>query len=167
MPDDLRDISDKVTLFTSLDVLEHIWGDKKFLSDLLHLAPKGADILITVPALKPLWSPHDISCHHFRRNEKNKLQAVWDGLPVTCRMVGFFNARLYPVIRMMRFVTNLKTSSVGQDGSGFSMPINLINKSLTAVFAGESRRIVGQIDNLHSPNYTSGVSLMAVLRKEP
>ena len=68
---------------------------------------------------------------------------------------------------MMRFVTNLKTSSVGQDGSDFSMPINLINKSLTAIFASESLRIVSQIDNLHSPNYTSGFSLMAVLRKEP
>ena len=89
MPDDLRDISDKVTLFTSLDVLEHIEDDKKFLSDFLHLAPKGADILITVPALKPLWSPHDISCHHFRRNEKTSFKLFGMGCQLRVEWLGF------------------------------------------------------------------------------
>lgn len=166
MPDDLRDISSEVTLFTLLDVLEHVEDDKKFLSDLVHLAPKGADILITVPALKSLWSPHDVANHHFRRYEKPELEAVWNGLPVTCRMTGFFNARLYPIISMMRSIANLKKSSAGEGGSDFSMPMGPINKALTSIFASESRRIVDQIDNVASSHFKTGTSLIAVLRKE-
>jgi len=166
MPDDLLDIAPEVTLFTLLDVLEHVEDDRAFLADLVKLAPVGADILITVPALKSLWSPHDVSNHHFRRYEHAELAAVWDGLPVRCRMLGFFNARLYPIIRLMRLLANLRRTSVGDGGSDFSLPMAPLNRLLTSIFAGESTKIAQQLDNPGAPQYSKGTSLMAVLRKE-
>lgn len=166
MPDDLEDVAPGATLFTLLDVLEHVEDDRAFLSDLVGLTPSGANILITVPALKSLWSPHDVANHHYRRYEKEELQAVWGGLPVTCRMVGFFNARLYPVIRLARILAKMKKSSVGKGGSDFSMPSPLVNRILTAIFEGERDKLVRQIDVSDAPAYRAGASLMAVLQKE-
>ena len=166
MPDDLRDIAADATLFTLLDVLEHVEDDRAFLADLVSLAPTGANILITVPALKRLWSPHDVANHHHRRYEKEQLQGTWNGLPVQCRMTGFFNARLYPVITLVRYFANLRNAAVGEGGSDFAMPAGPVNRLLTAIFAGECNNLVGQIDHPHAAAYRVGTSLMAVLRKE-
>lgn len=166
MPDDLQDIAADVTLFTLLDVLEHVEDDRAFLSDLVSLAPTDANILITVPALKSLWSPHDVANRHLRRYEVEEFQATWSELPVDCRMNGFFNARLYIVIRLIRLFANLRNSAVGEGGSDFVMPARPVNRLLTAIFEGESSKLVHQIDNPDAPAYSVGASLMAVLRKK-
>lgn len=44
-----------------------------------------------------------------------------------------------------------------------SVPPPLVNRPLTRLFAGESRRIVGSIDG--APGYERGVSLLAVYRR--
>lgn len=165
MPDDLQDIAADITLFTLLDVLEHVEDDRAFLSDLISLAPRGANILITVPALKSLWSPHDVANHHCRRYEKGELQATWSGLPVDCRMIGFFNARLYFIIKLVRLFAKLRNSAVGEGGSDFVVPSRPVNRLLTAIFDGELSKIIHQVDNPDAPTYRVGASLMAVLRK--
>ncbi|CCQ75464.1 putative SAM-dependent methyltransferase (fragment) [Magnetospira sp. QH-2] len=165
MPDDLSGVADKVTLFTLLDVLEHIENDQAFLADLVHMAPKGANILITVPAMKSLWSPHDVANHHFRRYEMSELTGTWAGLPVECRMVGYYCAKLYPIIRMMRALANIRSQSVGEGGSDFSLPSAPLNRFLTSVFESETDRLVNQIDHPEAASYRAGSSLMAVLRK--
>ena len=166
MPQDILDIAATVSVFTLLDVLEHIEDDKVFLLDLINLAPKGSLILITVPALKSLWSPHDSANHHYRRYEKEELENVWKGLPVKCRMITFFNSRLYPIIKLVRLLANARNSAVGEGGSDFWIPAAPLNFLFAKIFEGEATKIAYQVDRPTAPAYKLGASLMAILQKD-
>ena len=54
-------------LIVLMDVLEHLEDDSGCLKALRKRLKPGGSIVISVPALKMLWSPHDDSHHHFRR----------------------------------------------------------------------------------------------------
>ena len=83
-------------MFLLMDVLEHVPDDFAFLSELLAASSPGAHFLITVPANPSFWSAHDESNGHYRRYEPDRLGRLWSGLPVTTRLLTYFNARLYP-----------------------------------------------------------------------
>lgn len=63
---------------TLLDVLEHQEDDRAFLADLAGRLDPGAVLLLTVPALRSLWSGWDVSLGHFRRYERSTLLRAAD-----------------------------------------------------------------------------------------
>jgi hypothetical protein len=166
MPEDLLEYAGETGLFLLMDVLEHVEKDRAFLSDLVSLARPGSHILITVPAGKNLWSSHDVVAEHHRRYEYEDFNDLWRGLPVEARLVSYFNARLYPVIRLIRFMANRLGISAGRQGSDFSIPLAPINSLLTRIFAGEGTSVRSVLDQPERSAYSKGVSLMALLRKE-
>ena len=165
MPEDLSDYASETGLFLLMDVLEHVEKDRTFLSDLVSLARPGSHILITVPAGKNLWSSHDVIAEHHRRYEYNDFPDLWRGLPVEARLVSYLNARLYPVIRLIRFLTSRLGISAGRQGSDFSIPPMGINSLLARLFAGEATPIITLLDQPERSAYSKGVSLIALLRK--
>lgn len=166
MPDDLIDCIDRADAVTLLDVIEHIEDDNGFLKTLVDILPVGSHLMITVPAMRALWSPHDVANHHFRRYEKPDLAALWSDLPVTCRMISYFNAHLYPVVRAARMVTKLVGSAAGEGGSDFSLPPAPLNTALRSIFAAEGTRLRASVDRSDGGGFGVGSSLMAVLRRE-
>jgi len=166
MPEDLLQYAGETGLFLLMDVLEHVEKDRDFLSDLISLARPGSHILITVPAGKNLWSSHDVVAEHHRRYEYNDFCDLWRDLPVETRLVSYFNARLYPVIRLIRALTSRLGISAGRQGSDFSIPPAPINTLLTRIFAGEGASVRGLLDQSERTAYSRGVSLMALLRKK-
>jgi hypothetical protein len=148
-----------------MDVLEHIEDDKRFLEKLADLARPGTHIVITVPALRSLWSVHDVTAGHVRRYEKAELERLFVGLPVSVRALGFFNARLYPLIRFFRFIGNHFGRSVGRGSTDFALPPFGVNAILTRIFAGEARRVNALYAHPRDPGYSNGVSLIAVLER--
>ena len=149
-----------------LDVLEHIEGDRAFLSGLVQRMKPGAHLIMTVPADPRLWSPHDGSHHHFRRYTTATLPPVWHDLPIHCRLLTPFNARLFPLIFLARSISRRRGKALGQASSDLSMPAPVINRALEAVFYGESSRIQRVLLGRAAP-YSQGVSLMAVLQRVP
>jgi SAM-dependent methyltransferase len=147
-----------------LDVLEHIEDADTFFRDLFDLAPSGAIFLITVPADPKLWSPHDEHHGHYRRYTETSLRAQWDGLDVDEILVSHFNARLYPLVRAVRVITNLLGRTSGEAGTDLSMPPVVANRLLAGVLGGERRRLLRTIQKQTKP-YRRGVSLVALVRK--
>lgn len=49
------------------DVLEHIAGERDFLSEIHHLLVPGGRLYLTVPAFQALWSTEDDYAGHYRR----------------------------------------------------------------------------------------------------
>ena len=156
----------RAALFLLTDVLEHVADDFAVLSAILGEARPGAHVLITVPAHERLWSEHDTSFGHYRRYDRARLAAVWQGLPVSVRLLSFFNTRLYPIVRTVRSVSRLRGRASGRSGTDFRMPPASINRALQAVFAGELRRLQKAVDQPNDPGYGRGVSLIALLRRE-
>ena len=49
------------------DVIEHVPDDAVALTELRRVAAPGGMLLVTVPAYRWMWSPHDVYMHHYRR----------------------------------------------------------------------------------------------------
>jgi SAM-dependent methyltransferase len=164
-PADLGELAGQADAFLLLDVLEHIEQDKAMLASLVDAARPGALFFITVPADMALWSEHDVQNQHFRRYDRDGLQAIWGGLPVEQLLLSYFNTRLYPAVRAVRTVTRLMGRGWGEAKSDLGAPPRRpINEALRKVFSGEQSRLLRVLDGEGRP-YRRGVSLVAVLRR--
>lgn len=155
---------EQASAVTIMDVLEHLPDDYETLSRLLDAASPGAHFLITVPANIALWSKHDEIFGHYRRYSLEGLRRVWEGLDVECRMISYFNARLYPIVRSIR-ERKRKQGDADSYESDLKIPAPPLNALLHAIFAGESRRLLRAVQEPGVIAYPQGVSLVAVLRR--
>lgn len=166
VPEDLCRIKHSPDICLLLDVLEHIQFDRQFLGELISVLKPGGHILLTVPAKKSLWSPHDANYGHFRRYEIHELEAVWAGLPVTVTLLSYFNYYLYPVVRMVRAFNRFRNREWGAAGTDLSMPPSPVNWVLRTIFASESRVLSELQTGERISGFSYGVSLVSLLRKD-
>jgi len=66
----------KYDLVLMLDVLEHIKDDRGAIAGIWNLLNPGGQLVLTVPALKSLWTVHDEINLHFRRYSGRCLRQV-------------------------------------------------------------------------------------------
>ncbi len=148
------------------DVLEHVPDDFLFLSTLLARCKVGAHVLLTVPANDALWSSHDEVLGHYRRYERNQLELVWQGLPVIPRLISYYNSRLYPPIRAIRWLTQHSSKSFGKRGTDLRLPPEPVNRILASLFGGESKVLKDCLEGRRPVGYDYGASLIAILQVE-
>ena len=147
-----------------MDVLEHVEDDVSMLSQVLAPLQPGTNVIITVPADESLWSIHDESFGHWRRYDLDRLRATWAGLPVEERLVSYYNARLFPVIKAVRTLSRWRGRPAGRAGTDFAMPPKPFNGWLEQVFAGEARALEQGVDS-GAVAAKRGASLIAILRR--
>lgn len=56
-----------VDALVGLDIFEHIEDDKKAFSEAFRVLRPGGLLVLSVPAFRSLWGPHDVALMHFRR----------------------------------------------------------------------------------------------------
>lgn len=166
-PADLGELAGQAKAFLLMDVLEHVPDDFALLSELLAAAAPGTYFLVTVPADLRLWSEHDQSFGHYRRYDRQRFESVWQGLPVSTLLVSHFNARLYPLVRMVRAASRRRGHAGGLAGTDFKIPVEPVNSALAGIFAGETQTLLGKLRGEEPIGYRAGVSLVALLRREP
>jgi len=147
-----------------MDVIEHVEDDFALVSQVLALLRPGAHLLITVPADPSLWSQHDESFGHWRRYDAERLRATWRGLAVEERLLSYFNARLFPIVKVVRSIAKWRRRAAGAAGTDFVMPPGPVNRALESFFAGEAQALDRGIDCGGMP-YRHGSSLIAILRR--
>jgi hypothetical protein len=81
--------------------------------------------------------------------------------------VSHFNARLYPVVKAVRFWNRLGHRSAGEAGTDFRMPRSPLNRVLARCFSGERFRLARLARGEAASPYRRGVSLMALVEREP
>lgn len=165
MPDDLADVRSRTGLYLLMDVLEHIEDDRGFLEKLMTIVEPGAGVLVTVPAEPVLWSRQDVTVKHVRRYEWAAFRRLFDGLPLELRLMAPFNTRLYPIIRLVRGLGNLRGSSAGAAGTDFALPPPPANRALEWIFAGERHALLRGYGSGARDSLLPGVSLLAVLKR--
>jgi hypothetical protein len=110
-----------------LDVLEHQEHDRAFLRELVDKMDSGATLIVTVPALRALWSDWDVVLGHFRRYDKALLRAAVADAPVHINEVSYLFPELVPV----GIVRRLLPGGGGGKGSGeFPEVAGPINEAL-------------------------------------
>lgn len=96
---------------TALDVLEHIPSHHQAAQEMVRVVKPGGLILVTVPALRCLWSDWDVSLHHQRRYSKPELLDLFHDLPVTVDHCAYINVLAMPLVWLAR-----KCRSLGMGG---------------------------------------------------
>lgn len=149
-----------------MDVLEHVRDDFELFSSVAALTRPGTHFLLTVPAGVDLWGRHDLASSHYRRYDVERLERVWDGLPVTCLLASPYNSRLYPLVKLARSVNSRLGRASGDEVTDMRVPVGFVNNALLKVFAGESVLLRKALAENRARAFEFGVSLIALLRRE-
>ncbi len=145
---------DLVTLF---DVLEHLDDDDAALRQAAALARAGGLLIVTVPAYRFLWSPHDEINQHRRRYSSRELRDRILSAGLTVRRLSHFNTLLFPIVFAARAVRRSGVRT-GDRRSDFRVGQRWLNR-LLADFFGLERFLLRWVD------LPFGVSLLAVVEK--
>lgn len=148
------------------DVLEHVADDRELLGRIVAVMRPGSQLLITVPADQTLWSSHDEALGHYRRYSRDELERLWNDLPVSVLLTSHFNARLYPLVKLVRTFNRWRGSSFGAANTDLKMTRRPMNWLLEKLFAGERRRLLTLLRGERGSGYRRGVSLIAILRRD-
>jgi SAM-dependent methyltransferase len=147
---------EKYSTLTMLDVLEHIDDDVAALQAAYIALSPGGTLLITVPAFRFLWTPHDELAHHKRRYRRSELLNKIKQAGFELQFISYFNFFLFPpivIIRLLSLVFRRKSTE-----SDFSRTPVFLNTFFARVF-GFERFLLRHI------SLPFGVSLIAVAKK--
>jgi SAM-dependent methyltransferase len=100
--------SGSVDACVALDVFEHIEDDRAAMGECARVLRPGGVLVLSVPAFRSLFGPHDVALHHFRRYRRSevveRLRAA--GLePVRASYGVFF---LFPLVVLSRWLDRLR-----------------------------------------------------------
>lgn len=155
-PDDLPE--GRFDVITMLDVLEHIEDDQGALSAARQLLSPGGLLLITVPALRWLWSSHDLALHHYRRYVRSELVSLLKETGFRILRVSYYTSLLLPALACQRLTTKLHTRT-GTPQYDVKVPLPPINRLFGALMSAE-RRLLRRI------SLPVGSSLIAAARPD-
>jgi SAM-dependent methyltransferase len=142
---------------TLMDVLEHVDDDAGVLQEMARLVRPGGLVVITVPALRWLWSDWDVSLHHRRRYHRSDLKRVIAASGLDNLHCAYFNTAALPAIGLVRAWRKLRPPKPGKERAEDRVPNRLVNWLLYQMMV-----IPARWGCLRPP---AGVSLLAVLRK--
>jgi SAM-dependent methyltransferase len=146
-----------------MDVIEHVEDDFELVSAVAAELAPGAHVLVTVPAHPKLWSAHDEASQHWRRYTRERLERVWQGLPLEPLCVTFCNALLAPLVRTARALRRKRPPH--GTGADLAVPVAPLNAALRWTFELESPHIARALRERRSYVLGDGISLLAVLRR--
>ncbi len=139
LPDGVVLEDGRYDLVVLLDVLEHIPEDRATLAVLRRKLAPGGRLLLTVPAIPRLWSPHDEAHHHQRRYTMKALQVVVAAAGFRTVHRTHFNSLLLPAIVGVRALNRLRGKTGGDDDR---VPSPAVNRLLAGLFGWERHAAV-------------------------
>jgi len=139
-----------------LDIFEHIEDDRAAFAEAYRVLRPGGVVVLSVPAFKSLWGPHDVALHHFRRYRAPEVKARLAEAGFEPVRVGYSVFFLFPIVVLWRMFEKRKkgpaqASLVHVPGWG--------NRTLAAIQALESSLI-------EKGDLPWGSSVIAVGRKK-
>lgn len=157
-PLDRIDMPDRcASVVTAMDVLEHLDDDASAMRELARLVRPGGLIVITVPALRWLWSDWDVVLHHRRRYHRADLRRLVEQPDLEILHLKYTNFFALPLIMLVRLWRKLKPPKPGVARAEDKIPVRPLNTLLKALY------VYPACWRWPAP---AGVSLLAVLRKK-
>ena len=145
--------SNKFDSIYILDVLEHINDELAILKSSLNYLTQNGKILLTVPAFKFLWSPHDEFVHHVRRYTKVGLKKILEDSGYKVERISYFNSILFPLALIQRLGMRLLNRKLS---THLSTPPTIVNWLFKVIFAQQAWI-------LKRTNLPLGLSIIAVM----
>jgi len=126
-------------VLTMFDVLEHIEDDASGLRAARALLKPDGLLLVTVPALRWLWSDHDVVLHHHRRYTRVELVERFEAAGLRAERVSYYTGLLLPALVAQRAAGRLRTLLTGKREIEYNVkpPPGPLNRLFGAVMSLE------------------------------
>jgi len=85
-----------------LDIFEHIEDDRAAFAESFRVLRPGGIVVLSVPAFKSLWGPHDVALHHFRRYRAPEVRERLREAGLEPVRVGYSVFFLFPIVVLWR-----------------------------------------------------------------
>ena len=109
-----------------MDVLEHVGDDRALLADSVAKVPRGARVVITVPAFRFLWSGHDVFLGHERRYTLPQVEALARIRRARRARRGYYFGAVLPISAARRLASRVARGEAPRsDLARHSAPVNL------------------------------------------
>ncbi len=128
-------------LILALDVIEHCEDPERAVSQFKRLLSDDGYLLVTAPAFRFLWSPHDESLSHMRRYNKKDLEILLSGEGFEIKKIGFLYCSTFLPVAAIRMVRKIFIKTKDPRSDTFTTPAPLINRIMHAILRLESRLI--------------------------
>jgi SAM-dependent methyltransferase len=139
----------------ALDVFEHIEDHAAAFAEANRILAPGGILVLSVPAFRSLWGPHDVALHHFRRYTAREIRAQLEAAGFEIERLSYSVFFLFPLVWLIRQKEKFKKGPA--EASLPTVPLAL-NKFLIRLQAIEASLI------LRFP-LPWGSSVVAVARK--
>jgi ubiquinone/menaquinone biosynthesis C-methylase UbiE len=128
-----------VDVITAIDLVEHIKDDEGLLKEFYRVLKPGGIAVLSVPAHKSLWSPHDVALHHFRRYEKPEFLKLVQGAGLRPRKYTYGMATAFLpayIVRKFKQLFGKKDAEARTDE--FKIP-GFVNAALSSIVSLEAK----------------------------
>jgi SAM-dependent methyltransferase len=150
--------SESVSAVLGLDIFEHIEDDDSAFREAHRILRPGGVVVLSVPAFRALWGPHDIALHHFRRYTARQAAAKLRAAGFEVEKVGYSVFFLFPLVVVSRILEKAKR---GEARASLPRVSASLNKMLVGLQALETKIILSPGGRL-----PWGSSVVAVARKK-
>ncbi len=143
-------------VLTSCDVIEHVEDDNQALREFHRVLRPGGVAVLTVPALRCLWSPHDEVLSHLRRYHRKPLRRMLRAAGFEELKLTYVTSFLLPLMMIHRLWIRCVGASARKTGIT-PLPYG-IDRLFLAIQELEAFFV-------HTSGLPWGASLVAVVRK--
>lgn len=95
--------SDSLDAVVALDVFEHIEDHTAAFQEANRVLKPGGVLVLSVPAFKSLWGPHDVALMHFRRYRRLEVKRQLESAGFRVEKLSYAIFALFPVVATIRF----------------------------------------------------------------
>ena len=108
----------------ALDIFEHIEDHNAAYKEAARVLKPGGALVLSVPAFRWLWGPHDVALMHFRRYTAAEMRRCLEDAGLQVERLSYSVFYLFPVVVLVRVLEKLKRgkpeASLPQLGSFFN-----------------------------------------------
>jgi len=119
--------SGSVDAVLALDVFEHVENDGAALKEAFRVLRPGGVLVLSVPAFKSLWGPHDVALMHFRRYTRALMRSRLKDAGFQIPRLSYSVFFLFPVVVLIRAMEKMKR---GEPHASLPKVPNWFNRAL-------------------------------------